>query len=513
MGVPLEWNVFMIFGILTLFVDKASYGLGRPPRTPCRSCCSVSRRSSCWATCSPRRSPSCPACATTPATGTRRSGASPRGWRSSTPTPSRRRMLPHQQLEKIYGKEEAEVPLFTGYAFRAIHTHGRAHFALIPRLCGPEHDTDYLVMDGELIAGVVLGLELRGRSPARRTTDHRAPGSVRLRARRAARAGARRPADPQAHPGLPPGGCGDRRVRARHGCWSTTWCVRQPWDTDLPITVTSGARPDAHDSDTHGRRRRLRPQRSRGRGPPGPARRPSDRPGGPLDDRRRDSDCRAHRARPRARRLLRGASVRRRLAVPLAAATGQHGLIWRWPEIDLAHPLDDGTAGVLEGDVARLRDASVSTGTAGSGSSARTRAFPTLAADALGPLLRVPSHPVRLAQFGLRAAPPASVLARRFRTPQAQALFLGCAAHLFQPLTRPLSSSVGAMMIAAGHRHGWPVRRGRLPRHHPRSREPAGVARWRGGPQHPRADDQCRPAHRRHHDVRHDPHRRRRDRR
>ena len=25
----------------------------------------------------------------------------------------------------------------------------------------------------------------------------------------------------------------------------------------------------------------------------------------------------------------------------------RHGLEWRWPEIDLAHPLDDGTAGVM----------------------------------------------------------------------------------------------------------------------------------------------------------------------
>ena len=49
------------------------------------------------------------------------------------------------------------MPLFTGYAFRAMHTHGRAHFALVPRACGPGHDSDYLVMDGELVAGVVLG--------------------------------------------------------------------------------------------------------------------------------------------------------------------------------------------------------------------------------------------------------------------------------------------------------------------------------------------------------------------
>ena len=144
-------------------------------------------------------------------------------------------------------------------------------------------------------------------------------------------------------------------------------------------------------------------------------------------------------------------------SLPLA----EHGLTWRWPELDLAHPLEDGTAGVLEGDV--------TTTSRHLGADGRRWAqvfgpladsFPTIAGDALGPLLRVPSHPVRLAQLGLRAAPPASVLARRFRTPQAQALFLGCAAHLFEPLTRPLSAAVGAMMIAAGHRYGWPVAEG-----------------------------------------------------
>ena len=30
-------------------------------------------------------------------------------------------------------------------------------------------------------------------------------------------------------------------------------------------------------------------------------------------------------------------------SLPLA----EHGLVWRWPEVDLAHPLDDGTAGVM----------------------------------------------------------------------------------------------------------------------------------------------------------------------
>lgn len=65
--------------------------------------------------------------------------------------------LPHQQLEKVYGSaREASVPLFMGYVFRGFHTHGRALWALVPRACGPDHE-DFMVLDGELVAGAVLG--------------------------------------------------------------------------------------------------------------------------------------------------------------------------------------------------------------------------------------------------------------------------------------------------------------------------------------------------------------------
>ncbi|MBX3313781.1 MAG: DUF3556 domain-containing protein [Actinobacteria bacterium] len=66
-------------------------------------------------------------------------------------------MLPHLQLEKVYGSpEEAAVPLHMGYAFRGFHTHGRALWTLVPRACGPDHE-DFLILDGELVAGTSLG--------------------------------------------------------------------------------------------------------------------------------------------------------------------------------------------------------------------------------------------------------------------------------------------------------------------------------------------------------------------
>ena len=46
------------------------------------------------------------------------------------------------------------------------------------------------------------------------------------------------------------------------------------------------------------------------------------------------------------------------------------------------------------------------------------------------------------------------------RTDAARALFAGCAAHICRPLERPATAAVGTMLIAAGHRHGWPVAEG-----------------------------------------------------
>jgi phytoene dehydrogenase-like protein len=76
------------------------------------------------------------------------------------------------------------------------------------------------------------------------------------------------------------------------------------------------------------------------------------------------------------------------------------------------------------------------------------------------PILHVPRHPLRLLRFGLPAATPATLLARKFKTEEARALWGGCAAHAFSPLSAPMSSSVGMALICAGHKYGWPVARG-----------------------------------------------------
>ena len=139
--------------------------------------------------------------------------------------------------------------------------------------------------------------------------------------------------------------------------------------------------------------------------------------------------------------------------LPLA----EHGLEWIEPPSALAHPFEDGTAALLE----RSRDAAAST--LGEDQDRWRRLFAPLARDAetlledvLAPL-HLPAHPVALARFGARAAPPATTLARlSFRGAKARGLFAGLAAHLMLPLGRPPSAAFGLMLGLLGHAVGWP---------------------------------------------------------
>ncbi|MGH9061937.1 MAG: phytoene desaturase family protein, partial [Acidimicrobiales bacterium] len=130
-------------------------------------------------------------------------------------------------------------------------------------------------------------------------------------------------------------------------------------------------------------------------------------------------------------------------------------------EIDCVHPLDGGDAGVLHRSV---DDTAAGLGADGSRwrlmfgrPSAR---FDALSPDIMGPLLRVPKHPLTLARFGAPTVLPASTAARLFRTERGRALFGGIAAHTFRPLHYPMTAAIGMGIATAGHRHGWPVAAG-----------------------------------------------------
>lgn len=144
--------------------------------------------------------------------------------------------------------------------------------------------------------------------------------------------------------------------------------------------------------------------------------------------------------------------------LPLA----EHGLRWSWPEIDCAHPRDDGAAALLFRDIEQTAAGFADAGYPGAGDrwlslfGGISEGFRDIADDVLSPMLSLPRHPLALARFGLPALAPATSLAR-FLGPHAGALFAGMAAHGFTRLDVPGSSAAGLMLTAAGHHGGWPV--------------------------------------------------------
>jgi phytoene dehydrogenase-like protein len=140
---------------------------------------------------------------------------------------------------------------------------------------------------------------------------------------------------------------------------------------------------------------------------------------------------------------------------------GRYGVRWCQPEVDLAHPLDDGSAGVMLQSLTATAELLGSAGRRWSGLFGPiSEGLDDLLVDVMRPLAHVPSHPLRLARYGIPSLAPAAAVARLFRTPQARALFGGVAAHAFHPLARPATAAIGLMLIAAGHRYGWVVAEG-----------------------------------------------------
>ncbi|XBB67451.1 NAD(P)/FAD-dependent oxidoreductase [Nocardioides sp. WV_118_6] len=152
------------------------------------------------------------------------------------------------------------------------------------------------------------------------------------------------------------------------------------------------------------------------------------------------------------------------VASPFFSSLGleEHGLRWRWPEIDLAHPLDDGRAGYATRSLAASATASLGV------DAARwqrifgpmVRHFDDLVDEVFQPVTHLPRHPVALGRFGVKALQPATWTTARFRDAPARALFSGVAAHVFGRLDTPLSGSVGLMLTATAHTVGWPVAEG-----------------------------------------------------
>jgi phytoene dehydrogenase-like protein len=139
----------------------------------------------------------------------------------------------------------------------------------------------------------------------------------------------------------------------------------------------------------------------------------------------------------------------------------EHGVEWVHPPAPLAHPLDDGTAVVLERSVA---ETAAGLGGDGPAWSSLVGGLATKADDLVGDILsplRPPRHPLAMAGFGLKALRSATGLARSaFRGERARALFAGNAAHAMLPLEAKATASFGLVLAMLGHAVGWPLPRG-----------------------------------------------------
>ncbi len=154
---------------------------------------------------------------------------------------------------------------------------------------------------------------------------------------------------------------------------------------------------------------------------------------------------------------------------PMAAASpffrildlSEHGLEWICPPAALAHPLDDGTAVLLEQSV-EATAACLGVDTAAYPKLMRPLidGWDKLASDLLGPL-RLPHHPLALARFGTRALRSIRGLAESsFRGNRAKALLAGLGAHSILPLEHTSSAAIALVLGILGHTVGWPVARG-----------------------------------------------------
>jgi Transmembrane protein of unknown function (DUF3556) len=161
MGVPMEWNLFMLFGLCFLFGEYGDYPLGnidnpllwillfligvvmpvvgnlRPDKVS--FLLSMRYYAGNWAT--------------SMWLFRRDTGAEEKFDREIDKVAP----IAVKQLAKTYDDETANYILEKGLAFRAMHSHGRALNALFARAAAPADVDDYFVREGEVISGIVTG--------------------------------------------------------------------------------------------------------------------------------------------------------------------------------------------------------------------------------------------------------------------------------------------------------------------------------------------------------------------
>lgn len=242
MGVPLEWNVFMMFSVLALFVGHADVGLSDLQSPWPIVLLAVVGGTVILGNLFPRKVSFLP--------GMRYYAGN---WDTSlwclTPSAELKiasgivaiASMPAAQMEKFYGsKETAEMYQYMGYAFRAFNTHGRTMFTLAHRAMAGRNEGDYALIDGERLVSTAIGwnfgdghMSNEQLIAALHRRCHFEPGEVRVLLLDA------QPIHKQQQE--------YRLVDAATGEFErgivrvADMVTRQPWDDEVPVTVTWSA--------------------------------------------------------------------------------------------------------------------------------------------------------------------------------------------------------------------------------------------------------------------------------
>jgi phytoene dehydrogenase-like protein len=140
----------------------------------------------------------------------------------------------------------------------------------------------------------------------------------------------------------------------------------------------------------------------------------------------------------------------------------EHGLRWVHPAIPFAHPINAREAVLVHRSVA----ATAAELGGEDGEEYRRRIEPLLERwdkieqHIMGPVWRIPRHPLAMARFGWVGMLPARTLINAFDGEPARALIAGAAAHSFLPFGKMLGASFGLLYPLTAHRFGWPFAAG-----------------------------------------------------
>jgi hypothetical protein len=249
MGVPLEWNVFMMFSVLALFVGHAEVGLGDMTTPLPVLLFVVVAGTVVIGNLFPRKVSFLP--------GMRYyAGNWDTGLWCVKPSAAAKiekhivsiASMPQAQMERYYGSPEtAQMYLYMGYAFRAFNTHGRAMFSLAHRAMAGQNEDDYVLTDGERICSTAIGwnfgdghMHNEQLIEALQERCHFEPGEIRVLLLDAQPIHKQRQEYRLVDPATGEFERGYVNV--------ADMVTRQPWDDTVPVHVTWSATTTSHDS-------------------------------------------------------------------------------------------------------------------------------------------------------------------------------------------------------------------------------------------------------------------------